>query len=238
VSANAVHLVFDLLAWTTAGLLGFLLGRTGWVHAPAGARSIASDPGYFTVLALSALAGAILIGSANLGLAGRLMPGHSIAGALVGGVIGVEALKWRRGIRASTGLPFVAPLAAGVAVGRLGCFFAGLPDYSYGTPTQLPWGVDFGDGISRHPVQLYESAAMLLFLVTFLLAVRRRVPFVLQHGFYLFAGWYGVQRFAWEFLKPYPKLLGPFNLFHFVCVALVLYSLLMIRRTRDLHPAV
>lgn len=51
-----------------------------------------------------------------------------------------------------------------MAVGRLGCFFAGLPDYTYGVPTDLPWGVNFGDGVPRHPVQLYESAAMLLFL--------------------------------------------------------------------------
>jgi len=29
-------------------------------------------------------------------------------------------------------------------------FFAGLPDYTYGTATKLPWGVDFGDGIPRH----------------------------------------------------------------------------------------
>ena len=25
------------------------------------------------------------------------------------------------------------------------------------------------------------------------------------------------QRFLWEFLKPYQTLLGPFNLFHFIC---------------------
>jgi prolipoprotein diacylglyceryltransferase len=58
------------------------------------------------------------------------------------------------------------PLAIGIAVGRLGCFFAGLDDFTYGTPTTLPWGHDFGDGIARHPVQLYESAAMAAFAIT------------------------------------------------------------------------
>ena len=108
-----------------------------------------------------------------MGLAGRWVLGHSIAGAIAGGVIAVEAFKLVFGIRGSTGAQFVAPLATGIAVGRLGCFFAGLPDFTYGTPTALPWGVDFGDGIARHPVQLYESAAMLLFLIVYLREIAR-----------------------------------------------------------------
>jgi phosphatidylglycerol---prolipoprotein diacylglyceryl transferase len=48
-------------------------------------------------------------------------------------------------------------LAAAIAVGRLGCFFSGIEDRTYGTPTDLPWGYDFGDGILRHPVELYEA---------------------------------------------------------------------------------
>ena len=31
-------------------------------------------------------------------------------------------------------------------------------------------------------------------------------------------GWYGLQRFVWEFFKPYATLIGPFNLFHLVCL--------------------
>jgi phosphatidylglycerol---prolipoprotein diacylglyceryl transferase len=31
-----------------------------------------------------------------------------------------------------------------------------LSDKTDGIATNLPWGVDFGDGISRHPTQLYE----------------------------------------------------------------------------------
>ncbi len=41
-------------------------------------------------------------------------------------------------------------------VGRIGCFLAGLHDGTYGVPTSLPWGVDFGDGIARHPTQVYD----------------------------------------------------------------------------------
>jgi phosphatidylglycerol---prolipoprotein diacylglyceryl transferase len=124
----------------------------------------------------------------------------------------VEIYKWSVGITGSTGLGFVAPLAAGIAIGRVGCFLAGLPDYTYGLPTALPWGVDFGDGILRHPVQLYESAAMTAFLAVYLSALARRSAWASRDGFYLLVIWYASQRFFWEFLKPYPKLVGPFNL--------------------------
>jgi len=35
-------------------------------------------------------------------------------------------------------------------------------------------------------------------------------------GFYLAVGFYGLQRFVWEFFKPYGPLVGPFTLFHFL----------------------
>jgi len=140
--------------------------RRGWWRRGAGfsraPRTPLRDPGYFIALGIGAIAGALLFGSVNLSLAGLMRIGHSIAGAIAGGIVGVELYKLARGIRGSTGVQFVAPLALGIAVGRFGCFFAGLPDYTYGTPTAVPWGVDFGDGIRRHPVQLYESAAMLV----------------------------------------------------------------------------
>jgi phosphatidylglycerol---prolipoprotein diacylglyceryl transferase len=202
-------------------------------------RTPVRDPGYFVALGLGAIAGALLFGSSNMTLAGMWQIGHSIAGAIAGGVVAVEIFKWWNGIRGSTGGQFVAPLAIGIAVGRWGCFFAGLPDYTYGTPTDLPWGVDFGDGIARHPVQLYESAAMVAFLVVYLIAIARGSPLFLRQGFYLFVGWYALQRFVWEFLKPYPTVIGPFNLFHCVCIAMFCYSVVMLsRQDHELRAAV
>jgi len=43
---------------------------------------------------------------------------------------------------------------------------------------------------------------------------------------------YAGQRFLWEFFKPYGTILGPFNLFHFICGGLVIYSVIMIGKTR------
>ena len=71
---------------------------------------------------------------------------------------------------------------------------------------------------------------MAIFLVAFLWAVRRQNAVVLRAGFYLFIGVYAAQRFLWEFLKPYGTVLGPFNLFHLLSAALVVYAVVFARR--------
>ncbi|HEX3952244.1 MAG TPA: prolipoprotein diacylglyceryl transferase family protein, partial [Stellaceae bacterium] len=180
---------------------------------------------YMVAASFGATSGAYLFGSANLWLTGIDGIARSIEGAMAGAIVGIEVLKWRMGLKGSTGLRFVAPLAAAIVVGRFGCFFAGLDDMTYGTPTKLPWGVDFGDGIPRHPVQLYESAAMAAFLIAFLLLMRRPSETIRRTGFYAFVTVYAAQRFAWEFLKPYGTVVGPFNLFHLLSLALVVYAL-------------
>lgn len=96
-------------------------------------------------------------------LAGQLaLPGQSIVGGLLGGLLGVELAKALTGQTRSTGDAMVVPLAVGIGVGRIGCFLAGLHDDTYGVPTALPWGVDFGDGVARHPTQLYDLAVVAL----------------------------------------------------------------------------
>jgi prolipoprotein diacylglyceryltransferase len=91
-----------------------------------------------------------------------LLGGKSIAGALVGGLAAVEWVKRPLGISRSTGDLFAVPLTIGIAIGRIGCFLAGLDDHTYGLPTTLPWAVDFGDGVPRHPTQLYEALFLVL----------------------------------------------------------------------------
>ncbi len=99
---------------------------------------------------------------------GYLIGGKTIVGAILGGTIAVEWVKRRAGVTRRTGDLFAAPIAVGIAIGRIGCFLAGIQDDTYGIATTLPWGVDLGDGVRRHPVQLYESAVMLV--LAFLLA--------------------------------------------------------------------
>lgn len=82
--------------------------------------------------------------------------GQSMVGGLLGGLIGVELAKKLSGVQGSTGDAFVFPILLGLMIGRTGCFVAGLADGTFGVPSALPWAIDFGDGIPRHPTQLYE----------------------------------------------------------------------------------
>ncbi len=68
------------------------------------------------------------------------------------------------------------------------------------------------------------------FAVFYFMLLRRRPVIASAGGFYLFAGFYGAQRFIWEFLKPYPRVLGPLNVFHLAAAALVLYAVFMLLR--------
>ena len=87
---------------------------------------------------------------------GAWMAGQSIVGGLLGGLMGVEVAKKLTGVHQSTGDNFVLPLMVGTVIGRVGCFLAGLHDGTYGNPSTLPWALDFGDGIARHPTQIYD----------------------------------------------------------------------------------
>jgi prolipoprotein diacylglyceryltransferase len=226
-----VHTVFDLLAALSAMTVTYFVYR--WRLSGAMARLEAGGVGYAVALLTGAAVGGFGLGTLNLWLSGFAEVGRSIVGALAGAIIAVELYKRVKGLHGSTGLIFVPAFATSVLVGRWGCFFSGTDDNTHGSPTSLPWGHDFGDGIARHPVQLYESGSMAVFLGLFLLALAARQPFVMHNGFYLLVLWYAVQRFFWEFLKPYGTIAGPLNLFHFICIALVCYSLIMIIRPTD-----
>ena len=110
----------------------------------------------------------------NLHNPAYLFGGKTIVGALAFGLIAVELTKRYIGLTQSTGDLYAIPLALGIAIGRIGCFLTGLSDNTYGTPTHLPWAVNFGDSIPRHPTQLYESF-LLLALVPILLQILKKV---------------------------------------------------------------
>lgn len=217
------HTAFDLAAWGAGLAFSVVLyrwrlkGLTAEVAGKVGG-------GYFAALAAGAIPGAWLAGSLNTLQGAHPALSHSVVGALVGAIVGVEIYKAARGITGSTGGVFVGPFALGVVIGRWGCLFAGLPDGTYGAPAALPWAVDLGDGIGRHPVQVYESLAMAVFLAFYLEGLARRRPWAMRRGFYALCLWYGATRFVWEFLKPYPTLIGPFNLFHGLSAGLVAYG--------------
>jgi phosphatidylglycerol---prolipoprotein diacylglyceryl transferase len=226
----AAHYAFDALAWISAALAAWWQQRR-WPEDSLRLSSI-TTPSYFVSLAIGGVLGAWLFGSANSLRGPIVAPSHSIAGALAGAIVAVELWKHLHGVRQSTGGAFVLPICVGIVIGRFGCFFAGLPDYTYGIPSNVPWAVDLGDGIGRHPVQLYEALAMAAFLAVYLRARLTGAPWARDHAFQAMIIYYAAQRFAWEFLKPYAAVLGPLNLFHFLMLGLIAYGLIWWRRSR------
>ena len=150
---------------------------------------------------MSASAGFIVAKTAHAHTPAALLGGKTIVGGLLGGWAGVELAKKITRVTRSTGDVFIWPLALGTAIGRIGCFLTGLADRTYGVATALPWGVDFGDGVRRHPTQLYESLFVLTLATTLTFATRRRT---LPTGarFRLYLAGYFLFRIAVEFLKP------------------------------------
>ena len=230
VPANpSLHLAFDVAAWAGGVAAAFAVRRAGLLR---GSGVTALSTVYLVCLAVGAIIGAYAIGSLPAILRGEEAIGHSVAGALAGAIVAVELYKLARGEKRSTGHVFVAPLVVGIIIGRWGCFFAGLPDETFGIPSSLPWAIEYGDHVARHPVQIYESIAMATFLGAYLWGLVRRRRWAVENGFHAMVIWYALQRFAWEFLKPYPTIVGPLNPFHLVCLGLVFYGCVWIIRAR------
>ena len=103
--------------------------------------------------------------------------GNSAIGALVGGFL---AVRLSEGAERARGLAdaLAMPVASVLLVLSVGAFFWALRGSGYGSPTDFPLGVNFGDGVSRHPVMLYE-AAFLGFVIW------------MQHHRQTFSGWRG-----------------------------------------------
>lgn len=212
---HPTHLVFNFLAYTV-GIRIYLSNARERLPAPV--RS---------TVVLGALAGA-LVGSVLLACLYDPMvwsrgngdpmalfwQGQTVVGGLLGGLAGVELAKKSIGYSRSTGDSFVVPLAVGMMIGRVGCFLTGLGDNTHGIATALPWGYDFGDGVRRHPTQLYD----IVFLGGFLLCLKAKLFPREREGdlFKIFMIAYLAYRFAVDFLKPYPR---PFLGLHIIQVA-------------------
>jgi phosphatidylglycerol:prolipoprotein diacylglycerol transferase len=239
----SVHLVFELLAYA--------VGVRWYLHnlhrQPAGTPR--ADPLQRWAIPAGAVFGAALCSKLlyvlqyMTALQGQPMSvwfsGKTIVGGLLGGLIGVELAKRSVAWRHSTGDAFVAPLLAGMMIGRLGCQFAGLKDLTYGGVTSLPWGWDYGDDLPRHPVALYEIGGLLL--IAGLLRYSS-MPLARRSGdrFRAFMIGYLLLRLGLDYLKPphfpvaagqlAPALYGPFSAIQWACIGGLAYYLPTVQR--------
>lgn len=223
-----LHAVFDILAWITALATLLVLRRTWFAEG----SKVPRRPAYLAAVLFGAGSGAWLLGTANLWLSGIHQTARSIEGAIFGAVLAVEIYKRVAGIKERTGAIYALPLVLGIAVGRIGCQLSGLEDQTYGIATLANWGWDHGDGILRHPVAFYETIAMVLFAMTYCVMMWRRNAFIRDNGFYLALGFYALQRFGLETLKPYGTAALGLTLFQWVAALLLVYAALMVAGQR------
>ena len=177
-------------------------------------------------------------------------------GAFIAGLAAAVWLMRRRDLPVLRSLDGTAPaLAAGYAVGRVGCFLVG-DDYGY--PTTLPWGVKFPHGlpvpttadwmrrewgaeipagvaghelVAVHPTQLYETLAAVAVFALGVWMIRRAAP----PGSVILAVAAGLaaQRFAVEFLRAKDdRFFGTLTLAQLISVAVVAAALVTWLRLR------
>lgn len=134
------------------------------------------------------------------GMVGTLASGpgpwpRSVLGGLVGGFAGAAAYKkWLR-IDWDTSDGFARATAACMTLGRLGCHAS---HCCLGVVAPDPrFGIDFGDGTARLPIQLIEASALAgLFALVNHWHVRDLLP---HRRLFLYMALYGALRFVLEF---------------------------------------
>ena len=157
----------------------------------------------------------------------------TIVGGLYGGLFGVELTKYFLKEKNRSGDLFTFPIILALIIGRIGCLLTALQDHTAGGPTTLPWGIDYGDGIPRHPLPLYE----ILFLVGLwivLYRAKKSQRFAPGSLFMIFMTSYTIYRFGMEFFKSdfiYPWKLSAIQT---VCVFGLIYYYRVLFRPKTL----
>ena len=169
--------------------------------------------------------------------------GLTIHGAIAAGAAILAYFCWRHGLRFLAWADLiVAGLALGQAVGRWGNW---ANQEAFGTPTDLPWGVEIAQGRRPaeylgadrfHPTFLYESlfdlanAALLSWIVLRMPRDRR-----LREGdaLWLYLLLYGIARFLIERIRTDSLYIGPLPAAYWVSFGLIALgaSMLILRRT-------
>jgi prolipoprotein diacylglyceryltransferase len=98
----------------------------------------------------------------------------------------------------------------------------GVYEATYGLPTTLPWGMNLGDGIPRHPVCLYET--IFLILIWLVLSILNK-KYCLANGaaFKIFIVSYLLFRLLLDFIKPHYSFGFGLSTIQVVCIAGLIY---------------
>lgn len=199
------HVVFETLA--------FFIGIRVYYFLRKRTTDVISDVNRIIIM-IGAMTGA-LIGSRVVALLENpdeimhqtfliFFQNKTVAGGFLGGLLGVELFKKTIGVKTASGDLYIIPIIVAVFIGRIGCFLMGTAEPTYGNETTFITGMNLGDGLSRHPVALYEMFFMIALFI-FYNAIKNKN---LMNGdrFKLFMVLYFLFRFLIEFIKPYKSL--------------------------------
>ncbi|MBI2133856.1 prolipoprotein diacylglyceryl transferase [Candidatus Woesearchaeota archaeon] len=152
--------------------------------------------------------------------------GLAFHGGFFGGVGVFLAYMRHKGLSVLRYSDAIAPgIAIGHAVGRLGCHVTGM---HVGKESSLPWSI-FHEGAARHPVILYEIAALLLIFFVLLWVRERKFSRVDGRVFFMYIALYSFARFFIEFFRTDPVYFG-FSAAQFIVVAVFAASLFFLFR--------
>ena len=146
----------------------------------------------------------------------------TIVGGLLGGLFGVELIKKIVHEKQASGDLFTYPVILALIIGRVGCFSMGVYEETYGVPTSLPWGMNLGDGITRHPVCLYEIIFLIILWISVAVIGKK---YVFGNGaiFKIFIISYLSFRFLLDFIKPHYTYSFGVSTIQLVCLAGLIY---------------
>jgi phosphatidylglycerol:prolipoprotein diacylglycerol transferase len=143
-------------------------------------------------------------------------------GGVLGGAIGMLLWAYRRGFLGLRLLDVCAvPLAAGNAIGRVGCQVSG--DGDYGTASHLPWAMAYPKGTvpttqEVQPTPVYETLALGLAAIVLWHLRDRFRPGVLFAVYLVLAG---LERFMVEFIRRNHELVAGLTLPQVISLAMI-----------------
>jgi len=205
--------IFGITLQTFGLMMGLGFVVSGWIIARR-LKELGKPVDWAYEMVFAALIGGIVgarlwwVGenwsSAKDDILGSLFSGAGLVwyGGAIGGAIAVLLWAWRRKWFTLQMLDTASiPLAAGYAIGRIGCQLAG--DGDYGKPWNGPWAMAYPNGtvpttVKVHPTPVYETITMLIVaLVLWRLRDRWR-PGTLFALYLILAG---LERFLVEFIR-------------------------------------
>lgn len=146
----------------------------------------------------------------------------TIVGGLLGGLLVVEITKHFLKEKSSSGDLFTYPLILALIIGRIGCLSAGIYEPTFGIESTLPWAMDLGDGLSRHPVVLYEIIYLVVLWILFL-SFEKNNTLEMGVRFKCFMIAYLFLRFLLEYIKPAHVIIFNLTAIQLACLCGLLY---------------